>query len=112
MEKLEELLSDSSSSNVSGELVSHSEVKHLQATDKSNRFGSQSSGCCESDKPKQQSSNGQSDLKSAQVKGLSLLEIEPNNKIRVPFSNQSPKCSHLLGKSNTEADNEMNEGVD
>jgi hypothetical protein len=90
MEKLEELLSDSPVSSSRSEDGECSESKESASKTSIHDSKMLSSQC---DKSGQQSLNGHLDLKSAQVKALSLLEIEPPTKVRVPFSNQSPQCT-------------------
>jgi hypothetical protein len=90
MEKLEELLSDSPLSSSRSEDGDCGESK--ESASETSNHDSKMLGTRQCDKSGQQSSNGHLDLKSAQIKGLSLLEIEPSTKVRVPFSNQSPQC--------------------
>jgi len=85
MEKLEELLSDSPVSSSRSEEGDCSQSK--ESASKTSDHDSKIIGNGQCDKLEQQSSNGHLDLKSAQIKGLSLLEIEPSTKVRVPFSN-------------------------
>ena len=88
MEKLEELLSDSPVSSSRSEDGDCSENK--QSPSKTSDPDSKMIDGLQCDKSEHKSSNGHLDLKSAQIKGLSLLENEPSSKVRVPFSNQSP----------------------